>query len=118
MPTARGVAISKMEFDMSWFDRLLEARRRVRNNVVLVSADGHFQCTGEHAVEVAYAMSNAEAVLDKSQRSRRFASRVDRYDVAHLVGDYLDGSLSITELQQMLNRHICEIDFCAEDDAE
>lgn len=58
----------------------------------LQSKDGKFLCTPEHAVEVAYMLSNAEAVVDRI--------RFDYDEVGRLIVAYLAGDMSVEEVQK------------------
>jgi hypothetical protein len=60
----------------------------------LQSSDGKFYCTPEHAVEVAYMLSTAEAVLDRAP--------FDSLEMGGLLIQYLRGSLSVDDAQKEL----------------
>jgi hypothetical protein len=62
--------------------------------VVLTSSDGAFKCTGEHAVELAYMISNMEADAMRCPDNC--------YDLGGLMVEYLEGRKSVDEIQTIL----------------
>ena len=65
-------------------------------SAVLKSADGQFQCTPEHAVEIAYMLSNCEAHVQRKP--------MDLFEVNELIGSYLEGRASVEEIQKILRQ--------------
>jgi hypothetical protein len=60
----------------------------------LWSDDGKFTCTAEHAVELAYMISNCEAHLDRCPK--------DKKDVADLLGELAAGKADVESAQAQL----------------
>lgn len=59
----------------------------------LQSKDGKFYCTPEHAVELAYMLSNAEAILQR-------VSMDEQDGVGNLIVRYLEGYMTVEEVQK------------------
>ena len=66
----------------------------VSTGAALKSSDGHFSCAPDHAVEVAYMLSNAEAVIDRDT--------FNRSEVGEVLLDYCGGRISIEEANRQL----------------
>lgn len=67
----------------------------------LTSSNGHFSCTPDHAVEIAYAMNLAEAVIMKFPLAE--------FDMGTLLFGYLSGDRTIEEIQEELREWLKEL---------
>lgn len=67
----------------------------------LQSSDGKFYCTAEHAVEVAYMLSTAEAVADRDP--------LERHELGSLIAQYLFGNMSVEEVQKELQEWLKDV---------
>lgn len=59
----------------------------------LYSIDGSFECAPDHAVEVAYMISNMEAA---------YAIAEFKFEVTDLIGQYFHGELDTFEVNEIL----------------
>jgi len=67
----------------------------------LTSSNGHFSCTPDHAVEIAYAVNLSEAVIQEHP--------LGEFDMGTLWFGYLSGAHTIEELQTELRNWLDEL---------
>jgi hypothetical protein len=78
-------------------------RSPMTNDAVLIWAGGKFTCTSDHAVELAYMLSNAEAFL-LAAKDKIAAIR----DTGTLICEYLEGQTSPEEVSKLLLEWLAE----------